>query len=52
VGITGRACALADAANPRLFVATLVTTIFASALAIFGLIVGIIQSGNAQFPTT
>eukprot|EP01059_Diplonema_ambulator_P020558 TRINITY_DN34386_c0_g1_i1.p1 TRINITY_DN34386_c0_g1~~TRINITY_DN34386_c0_g1_i1.p1 ORF type:complete len:262 (+),score=49.72 TRINITY_DN34386_c0_g1_i1:50-835(+) len=52
VGLVGSSCAIADAADKDLFVQILIVEIFASALGIFALIVGILQSNQANFGDT
>ncbi len=47
VGINGSSAALADAADPTLFVKVLVIEIFSSVLGLFGLIIGLLLSGKA-----
>ncbi len=50
VGVAGSGLAMADAQNGDVFVRLLTIEIFSSALGLFGIIVGLIMAGNAQYP--
>lgn len=51
VGIAGQACVLADTQDSNTFVKILVIEIFASALGLFGVIIGTLAHQMAVFPS-
>lgn len=51
VGISGSNTVISDAMDASLFVKTLIVGIMASALSIFGVIVGILMGTGVDFPS-